>query len=55
VAAITAVSAVVIVVSGEPKEKLERTLSKTMAACPVGQLYEKAGVPVKTRLVVQEA
>ncbi len=50
---ITAARAVVTVVSKEPQEKLQRTLDKTMTACPVGQLYEKAGVAVQTRLVVE--
>jgi len=49
---ITAARALVTVESSEPAEKLERTLEKTMRACPVGQLYEKAGIPIQTKLVV---
>ncbi|HUI71376.1 MAG TPA: OsmC family protein [Spirochaetia bacterium] len=49
---ITAARAVVTVDSEEPQEKLQRTLDKTMKACPVGQLYEKAGIQVETKLVV---
>ena len=49
---ITAVRALVTVESSEPEDKLERTLEKTMRSCPVGQLYEKAGIPVATKIVV---
>jgi uncharacterized OsmC-like protein len=52
---ITAARAVVTVVSKEPQQKLQRTLDKTMATCPVGQLYEKAGVAIQVRLVVEAA
>ena len=52
---VTAARALVTVDSREPQEKLERTLEKTMRACPVGLLYEKAGIPVETRLVVSAA
>ncbi len=47
---IVSAKAVVNIVSSEDKGKLERTLEKTMKACPVGQLYEKAGVEVTTEL-----
>lgn len=36
--------------SEEPKEKLEKCLEKTMDTCPVGLLYERAGVEVTTDL-----
>jgi putative redox protein len=49
---ITAAQAVVTVDSEEPQEKLQRTLDKTMNACPVGKLYEKAGIQVQTKLVM---
>jgi putative redox protein len=49
---ITAARAVVTMESDEPREKLERTLEKTMRACPVGQLYEKAGISIQTKLLV---
>jgi putative redox protein len=49
---ITAARAEVTVESKEPRDKLQRTLDKTMAACPVGKLYEKAGIEVQTILVV---
>ena len=52
---ITAARALVTVTSKEPLEKLQRTLDKTMAACPVGKLYEKAGVAVETRLELNGA
>ena len=50
---ITAARALVTVVSAEPREKLQRILDKTMDACPVGRLYEKAGIAVQTQLVVK--
>ena len=50
---ITAACAEVTVESKEQKEKLQRVLDKTMAICPVGQLYEKAGIAVKTTLIVK--
>jgi uncharacterized OsmC-like protein len=50
---ITAARAVVTVESGETREKLQRVLDKTMDACPVGRLYEKAGIAVQTQLVVK--
>ena len=49
---ITAAKAVVYVESDEPVAKLERTLDKTMRVCPVGHLYENAGVEIETELVV---
>lgn len=36
--------------SDEGQEKLERMLSKTMNACPVGKLFEAANVEIETRL-----
>jgi hypothetical protein len=45
--------ALVTVVSAEPREKLQRMLDKTMDACPVGRLYEKAGIAVQTQLIVK--
>ena len=50
---ITAAKAVVNVQSDEDKAKLERCLEKTMKACPVGQLYEKAGIEIETELIVE--
>ena len=52
---ITAVRCAVTVDSKEPREKLQRTLDKTMNTCPVGKLYEKAGIPMEIRLVVNGA
>lgn len=48
---IVGVSAVVKIESSEKQETLERTLDKVMRTCPVGLLYEKASLPVKTTLV----
>jgi putative redox protein len=50
---ITAVRCVVTVESKEPREKLQRTLDKTMSTCPVGKLYEKAGIPMQVTLEVK--
>ena len=50
---ITAVRCVVTIESKEPPEKLQRTLDKTMNTCPVGKLYEKAGIPMQVRLEVK--
>jgi uncharacterized OsmC-like protein len=47
---ITEAKAVVSIASEEDDAKLKRTLDKTMKACPVGQLYEKAGVEIKTEI-----
>ena len=49
---ITSAKAVVTVESDEDEAKLQRCLEKTLKACPVGQLYEKAGVSVETKLEV---
>ena len=43
--------AVVTVDSDEPEEKLQRVLQKTMQVCPVGRLYEKAGIEIGTQLI----
>lgn len=43
---ITTVTGTVRIESNEPEEKLSRTLDKVMRSCPVGQLYEKAGIKV---------
>ncbi len=48
---VTAVQAVVRVTSDEPEEKLQRILDKTMQLCPVGKLYEQAGISIDTRLL----
>jgi hypothetical protein len=43
--------AVVRVDSDEAPDKLERILDKTMRVCPVGRLFERAGVDIDTTLV----
>lgn len=48
---ITGAKAVVTVDSDEPEEKLQRVLEKTMQVCPVGRLYEKAGIEIGTQLI----
>lgn len=47
---ITEAKAVVSIASDEDDAKLQRTLEKTMKACPVGQLYEKAGVEIESEI-----
>ena len=48
---VTAAKAIIHVESAESQETLERTLDKVMRSCPVGLLYEKAGVKVETQLI----
>jgi uncharacterized OsmC-like protein len=48
---IVAARAVAHIESTESEEILERTLDKVMRTCPVGQLYEKAGIEVETKIV----
>ena len=36
--------------SDEEQEKLERILNKTLDACPVGKLFEQAGIQTETTL-----
>ena len=43
--------AVVRVDSDEAPGRLERILDKTMQVCPVGRLFERAGVDIDTTLV----
>jgi uncharacterized OsmC-like protein len=50
---ITTAKAVVTVHSEDDEKKLERCLDKTMKTCPVGLLFEKAGVEIETELIVQ--
>ncbi len=42
------------VTSAEDRAKLERTLGKVKSACPVGVLFEKAGVSIETELTVNQ-
>jgi hypothetical protein len=48
---IGAVEVVARVDSDEDAGTLERVLDKTMRTCPVGRLFEQAGVEIDTRLV----
>jgi len=50
---INKVKCVVNVTSDATQEKLEKCLDNTMKACPVGVLYEKAGVEISTELIKQ--
>jgi putative redox protein len=47
----TSATAKVYVTSDEPEEKLNRTLDKTMRACPVGRLFEQAGIEIQAEIV----
>lgn len=46
----TTSKALVKVDSDEDQEKLERILKKTLEACPVGRLFEQAGIETETTL-----
>lgn len=46
----TASRAIVKVDSEEDQEKLEKILKKTLDACPVGRLFEQAGITTDTTL-----
>ncbi len=48
---ISKVKCLVYVSSDAPQEKLEKCLDHTMKTCPVGILYEKAGVEITTELI----
>lgn len=48
---ITDVNATVRVDSDADRARLERVLAKTMTACPVGRLFEQAGVEIETTLL----
>lgn len=50
---ITAVRAKVFIQSDEKEEKLKKTLDTVLKTCPVGQLYENAGIPVETELIME--
>jgi putative redox protein len=50
---ITSAKATVTVNADDEQNKLERCLQKTMKACPVGQLFEKAGIEIETELIVE--
>jgi putative redox protein len=47
---ISKVKCAVYVTSDAAQEKLEKCLDNTMKTCPVGILYEKAGVEITTEL-----
>jgi putative redox protein len=48
---ISKVKCMVYVSSDATQDKLEKCLDNTMKTCPVGILYEKAGVEVTTELI----
>ncbi|MFW5807999.1 MAG: OsmC family protein [Spirochaetota bacterium] len=50
---ITTVNAVVRVRSDADRNKLEKCLEKTLKTCPVGVLYEQAGITIEHTLVVE--
>jgi len=50
---ISSAKIIVRVKSEESEEKLQKVLDKTKAACPVGLLFESAGVDIETSLVVE--
>jgi len=48
---IVAARAVAYIESDENQETLERTMTKVMKTCPVGQLYEKASVHISMKVI----
>jgi len=50
-ATVTAARAKVYVQSEESQDRLEKILEKVMKTCPVGQLYEQAGIEIDTKLI----
>ena len=48
------VTVAVTVKSDAGEEKVQRVLNKTLEVCPVGTLFEKAGVPMETSLTLRE-
>ncbi len=51
---IASVKAIVKIKSEEPLDKLEKCLEMTLKTCPVGVLYEKAGIPVNVEIKKEE-
>jgi uncharacterized OsmC-like protein len=51
-ATITKTDYVFKIKTDEPIEKIEKCLKHTMDTCPVGVLFEKAGIPVKGEIVL---
>jgi putative redox protein len=49
---ITSVRGVFRVVTSAPAAEVDTTLQITLRTCPVGVLYERAGIPVRVRSVV---
>ncbi len=50
---VTAAKAIVRVKSAAAEDRLERILKKTMELCPVGVLFEQAGIHVEHELIVE--
>jgi uncharacterized OsmC-like protein len=50
---IVSASAKVKIKSDAPQAKLERILEKTMGICPVGLIFEKAGINIETELIAE--
>lgn len=51
-ATITKVDYVFKIKTEEPLEKIEKCLKHTMDTCPVGILFEQAGIPVKGQIIL---
>ncbi|MHA1839822.1 MAG: OsmC family protein [Candidatus Ranarchaeia archaeon] len=48
----TRVDVTVHIKSGANQDRLKRILEKTMAVCPVGYIYKKAGIKINETLVI---
>ncbi len=51
-ATITKTDYVFKIKTDEPIEKIEKCLKHTMDTCPVGVLFEKAGIPVNGKIIL---
>ena len=50
---LTAAKTIIRVKSDAPEEKLKRILNKAVNICPVGIIFEKAGIKVETELIAE--
>ena len=50
---ITQTKTIIKIKSDAPKENLERILKKAEKICPVGLIFEKAGIKVETELITE--
>jgi uncharacterized OsmC-like protein len=51
-ATITKVDYIFKIKTDEPVDKIEKCLKHTMDTCPVGVLFEKAGIPINSKIIL---